>query len=196
MELKNFFAQDIQGNVIASPTVYVYEPDTTTAVQGLKSATGSDLGNPFIGSPLGHVQFAAPDGDYDMRVVGAGRDSTVRVRFIDAAGIRARLDEVLEVAEAAIPLPDQTSKAGCTLFTDGETAAWIAGYTKAQIDAGFYTKAQADALLGGRASADLSNVSQANARNKVGAGSMAYRNFTVSNTDPVGGANGDIHFKV
>lgn len=84
MELKNFFAQDLQGNVIPSPTVYLYQPGTTTLVTGLQNATGGALTNPFNGTANGQVTVAAPDGDYDMRVTGAGRDTTMRVRFIDS----------------------------------------------------------------------------------------------------------------
>lgn len=84
MELKNFFAQDLQGNVIPSPTVYMYQPGTTTLVTGLKDKDGNALINPFTGTTNGQVVVAAPDGDYDMRVTGAGRDTTMRVRFIDS----------------------------------------------------------------------------------------------------------------
>lgn len=84
MELKNFFAQDLQGNVIASPTVYLYQPGTMIAATGLKDKDGNALTNPFTGATNGQVAVAAPDGDYDLRVTGAGRDFTMRVRFIDS----------------------------------------------------------------------------------------------------------------
>lgn len=84
MELKNFFAQDLQGNVIPNPTVYVYQPGTTTLVTGLQDENGSARTNPFNGTANGKVTVAAPDGDYDIRVTGAGRDTTMRVRFIDS----------------------------------------------------------------------------------------------------------------
>jgi hypothetical protein len=84
MELKNFFAQDLSGNVIAIPTVYLYAPSTTTPATGLQDKNGAPLTNPFTGTANGFIQFAAPDGDYDLRVTGAGRDFTMRVRFLDA----------------------------------------------------------------------------------------------------------------
>jgi len=84
MELKNFFAQDLQGNVIVSPMVYLYQPGTTTLVAGIQDSNGSPLANPFTGSAGGQLQLAAPDGDYDLRVTGSGRDFTMRVRFIDS----------------------------------------------------------------------------------------------------------------
>lgn len=84
MELKTFFAQDLQGNVIANPTVYVYQPSTTTLATGLQDENGVARTNPFNGTANGKVTVAAPDGDYDIRVTGAGRDTTMRVRFIDS----------------------------------------------------------------------------------------------------------------
>ena len=84
MELKNFFPQDPQGNVIPGATVYLYLPGTTTLATGLKNADGTPLANPFTADVTGKAAVAAPDGDYDLRIVGAGRDSTMRVRFIDS----------------------------------------------------------------------------------------------------------------
>jgi hypothetical protein len=82
MELKTFFAQDLLGNVIPSPTAYLYLPGTTTLATGLQNETGGALTNPWTGNVNGKVTVAAPDGDYDLRVTGAGRDSTMRVRFL------------------------------------------------------------------------------------------------------------------
>ena len=85
MELKNFYPQDPQGNVIPGATVYLYLPGTTTLATGLQNETGGALTNPWTGSSItGKVTVAAPDGDYDLRMVGGGRDSTLRVRFIDS----------------------------------------------------------------------------------------------------------------
>lgn len=84
MELKTFFAQDLNGTVIPSPTVTVYQPGTTTLATGLQNASGGALTNPFTGGGNGQVVLAAPDGDYDIRVEGAGRTTTMRVRFIDS----------------------------------------------------------------------------------------------------------------
>lgn len=91
MELKTFFAQDLQGNVIASPTVYLYQPGTTIAVTGLKDKDGNAITNPFTGGPTGQIQFAVADGDYDLRIVSGGRDFTQRVRFIDSTAGSAQI---------------------------------------------------------------------------------------------------------
>lgn len=216
MELKNFTAQDAEGNVIAGAVAHLYLPGTDTPAAGLKDAQGAPLANPFVATSQGQLQFAAPDGVYDLHVTGAGRTTTMRVQFIDAAGIRDKMDEVLDALAATPVLPDQTGKAGGALMTDGEAPDWSPAYTKdevdarfstkdevgaefytkSQVDAGFYTKDQVNTIAGGRANADLGNVTQANARAKVGTGTMAYRNFTISTGDPAGGVNGDVHFKV
>lgn len=91
MELKTFFAQDLMGNVIPSPTVTVYQPGTTTLATGLQNASGAALTNPFTGGGNGQVTLAAPDGDYDIKVEGAGRTTTMRVRFIDSVAASADL---------------------------------------------------------------------------------------------------------
>lgn len=91
MELKNFFPQDVQGNVIPSATAYLYLPGTTTLATGLQDENGAALSNPWSGSITGKVTVAAPDGDYDFRVVGGGRDSTIRVRFIDSVAGSAEI---------------------------------------------------------------------------------------------------------
>jgi len=95
MELKTFFAQDLQGNAIQSPTVYIYTSGTTTPISGLQDAAGSALANPFTGGTDGKIVVAAPTGQYDLRVTGGGRDYTIPVQFIDLA-------ETLAAAEAAM----------------------------------------------------------------------------------------------
>lgn len=51
--------------------------------------------------------------------------------------------------------------------------------------------------LNGKAASDLSNVTQANARTKVGTGTMAYRDVTISTSDPSGSpANGTVWLQV
>lgn len=83
MELKTFFAQDSQGNAVASPTVHVYLPGTTTAATGLKDAAGAPITSPFTGEATGRVRFQAPNGVYDVRVVVTGHDYTQRMQFLD-----------------------------------------------------------------------------------------------------------------
>jgi len=113
MEIKNYFAQDDEGNVIPNPTVYLYVAGSSplTLATGLKDADGADLTNPFTGTVKGQIQLAAPDGDYDLRVVGGGRDFTMRVRFItDAATVLA--DAIAAKSAAETAAETATTKAG------------------------------------------------------------------------------------
>lgn len=81
MQFKTFIAQDEQGNAAPLPTAYVYQAETTTLITGLKDKGNNPLPNPFKGTPSGQIEFAAPPGDYDLRVVSPGRDVTISVQF-------------------------------------------------------------------------------------------------------------------
>lgn len=83
MELKHFFAQDIEGNVIPNATVYVYEAGTTTIASGLEDKDGNFLPVPFYANEDGLIQFAAPNGVYDLRVVSGLRDYVLQVQVFD-----------------------------------------------------------------------------------------------------------------
>lgn len=136
MELKSFFAQDVQGNVIPSPTVYLYQPGTTTAVDGLQDAAGGALTNPFTGSETGQIQVAAPGGDYDMRIVSGLRDYTMRVRFIDVTMV-ASAEAQVTAATAQAQLANEyagnaAGSAAQALAIYGNTAAQQAAVTAAQ----------------------------------------------------------------
>lgn len=91
MELKNFFALDDQGNTLPGATCYLYERGNETLVNGLQGANGLPLNNPFAADHQGLVQFAAPNGLYDLRVVKGNRDNRIRLQFND----------VVETSEAA-----------------------------------------------------------------------------------------------
>lgn len=106
MELKTFFAQDLSGNVIPSPTVDVYQPGTTTRVTGLQTATGAALSNPFTGTSTGQITLAAPDGTYDLAISGGGRAITMRVRFVDVDA-----DSVAAAAASALSASENASGA-------------------------------------------------------------------------------------
>ena len=101
MELKTFYAQDVNGNVIPSPTVYIYTKGTTTPIAGLEDENGDALANPFTGTADGLISVAAPDGEYDMRVTGSGRDTTLAVQFIDVTALAAAADASATAADAS-----------------------------------------------------------------------------------------------
>lgn len=92
MEVKNYFAQDTQGNVLGSAQVYLYLAGTMTLATGLQNINGAALANPFVSQPSGLVQFKADDGNYDLRVVKPGREFTIRIQCFDGVLFSAKVD--------------------------------------------------------------------------------------------------------
>jgi len=92
MEVKNYFATDTQGNVLGSAQVYLYLAGTTTLATGVQNISGAALANPFTSQSNGLVQFKAPDGDYDLRVVKPGREFTIRIQCFDGVVFSAKVD--------------------------------------------------------------------------------------------------------
>lgn len=103
MELKNYFAQDSQGNILGGATCYLYQPGSETLVTGIQDANGSPLANPFTAAQNGLIQFAAPNGRYDLRVVSGSRDYRIRVQCNDVAGnvLLADLSDTSDPAKGA-----------------------------------------------------------------------------------------------
>lgn len=102
MELKTLFAQDAQGNVIPRAVATLYRAGTNTLATGLKDKAGANLSNPFTGGERGEIAFAAPDGDYDLKLSTVGRDYTMRLRFVDAVDFVAARDDVLGARDGAV----------------------------------------------------------------------------------------------
>ena len=94
MELKNFFAVDVNGNVLAGATCYLYQRGTTILVAGLQDAEGDPLSNPFTTNSDGLAQFAAQNGEYDLYITSTIRQYTIPVKCID-------FSEQLDAAELA-----------------------------------------------------------------------------------------------
>lgn len=97
MELKNYFAQDTAGNIIPGASVYVYKAGTTTTVP-IFNAAGNPKDNPFVSDGNGQVQFMVANGLYDLRIVGDGRDSTIRIQALD---VQETVSAVSQSAEEA-----------------------------------------------------------------------------------------------
>lgn len=85
MELKSYFAQDSQGNIIPNANVYIYEAGTQALIQNLKDGNENELNNPFQANEDGLIQLYAPNGIYDMRVTSGIREYTLRVSFNDVS---------------------------------------------------------------------------------------------------------------
>ena len=95
MELKNYFAQDDEGNRLPGALCYLYHRGTENLVDGLLSPTGAKLANPFTTGDTGLAQFGAANGIYDLRVTGGNRDFRIPVQFNDVT------DSVVSAAAAA-----------------------------------------------------------------------------------------------
>lgn len=83
MEIKNYFAQDAQGNIMPSANCYLYLPGTTTLATGLVDGSGTPISNPFLASSVGQVEFGAPNGVYDLRIAQGARDFTIEIQCAD-----------------------------------------------------------------------------------------------------------------
>lgn len=101
MELKNFFAQDDQGNKLPGATCYLYRRGTENLVGSVFKANGLPLANPFTTDNDGLVQLAAPNGIYDLRVVTGGRDYRLHIQFNDVSETVAAAQTAADRAETA-----------------------------------------------------------------------------------------------
>ena len=103
MELKSFYAQDVQGNALPNATCHVYQPGTQILVTGLKDADNQPLANPFAANSIGLVQFRAPNGTYDVRISSTIKDTTLRnVYFFDPEDNGAAQVEYLPAGTGAV----------------------------------------------------------------------------------------------
>ena len=99
LELKNFFAQDEAGNILSEATCYLYERGSESLVDALQAANGLALDNPFVSDQKGLVQFAAPNGLYDLRVVKDSRDFRIRVQMNDVTETEAAAENAARALE-------------------------------------------------------------------------------------------------
>lgn len=101
MELKNFFVQDDQGNKLPGALCYLYLRGTESPAPGAVKANGVPLEMPFMASNDGLVQVAAPNGLYDLRATGGGRDYRLRLQFNDVSESLESAQVAAERAEVA-----------------------------------------------------------------------------------------------
>ena len=101
MELKNFFAQDDQGNKLPGATCYLYQRGTESVVSGLLKANGAPLSNPFTAGNDGLIQLAAANGLYDVRVVAGGRDYRIPLQFGDVTQMVFAAETAARQSESA-----------------------------------------------------------------------------------------------
>ncbi|MGP5351774.1 SGNH/GDSL hydrolase family protein [Pseudomonas helleri] len=108
MELKNFFIQDDQGNKLPGAQCYLYQRGTESPAIGAVKANGDPLSSPFAAGNDGLIQLAAPNGLYDLRVTGNGRDYRIRLQFNDVSesveSARAAALQAVDARDAALLL--------------------------------------------------------------------------------------------
>ncbi len=116
MELKNYFAQDDQGNRLPWATCYLYVRGTESLVTRVWSATSALLPNPFNANADGLIQFAAENGLYDLRVVQGNRDYRIHIQLNDvsedvaaAAASAATAGNARDAAQLAADVFDTTA---------------------------------------------------------------------------------------
>lgn len=106
MELKSYFAQNSSGNVIPGAVATLYLTGTMTLATGLQTKTGAPLSNPFMADSVGLIQFAAPDGVYDLSITSGLLSYTLTVQCLDVtdnlAAAADLVDDVDTAASAAI----------------------------------------------------------------------------------------------
>lgn len=83
MQLQNFYAQDVSGNIVPGAICSLFLPGTTTLATGLVDVNGVPLANPFSANSDGLVQFAAPNGKYDLKIEAGLIVSTLPITFAD-----------------------------------------------------------------------------------------------------------------
>ncbi|WP_417777086.1 hypothetical protein [Stutzerimonas xanthomarina] len=155
MELKNYFAQNAAGDVLPDAVAYLYEPGTTTLVAGLQNAAGQPIGNPVAADDKGLLQFAAPNGTYDLRVTAPGREYTLRIQCNDVTDSLAAAEAAAASAAASrIVAEDAAELAGLVAFfptrADAAAAIW-------DIPAGQVVRVLADETRSGRSTWYRSN---------------------------------------
>lgn len=101
MELKNFYAQDVNGNIVPGAACTVYLEDRVTLATGLQDAAGAALANPFTADVNGLAQFAAPNGKYYFRCVAGLLDSQIAVQFADPSAIYPLITQAQASANSA-----------------------------------------------------------------------------------------------
>lgn len=83
MQLQNFYAQDVNGNIVPGAVCTLFVGDSTTLATGLQDVNGAPLSNPFNANAIGLAQVAAPNGLYSLKIESGLIVSTLKVTFAD-----------------------------------------------------------------------------------------------------------------
>lgn len=94
VELKNYFIQDSYGNKLPYADGSLYLEGTTTLASGLVDANGDPLSNPVSSGSGGLIQFAAPNGRYDLLVQKGTVSYSIKVQCNDVTDTITAVEDV------------------------------------------------------------------------------------------------------
>ena len=100
MELKNHFTQDNYGNKLPDATGSIYLAGTNTLATGIVDASGNPMSNPTTSGPGALIQFAAPNGKYDLVVTKDDLSYSLRIQCNDVEDTTALIDDMRENTQA------------------------------------------------------------------------------------------------
>lgn len=116
MQLQNFYAQDVNGNIVPGAVCTLYLAGTMTLATGLQGADGLALSNPFTANGNGLASVAAPQGVYDLKMVSGFITSTIKIQFID-------VEQVVEDAANAAAAADSAQSSATSAAESAAAAA-------------------------------------------------------------------------
>lgn len=124
MQLLNFFAQDVNGNIVPGAACTIFLAGTSTLATGLLDAGGNPLSNPFTASAIGQVQFSAPQGFYDVQMASGLLSYKIQVQSIDATAVAAN---AIAAAESSSAASESSTSAALSAAAAAASAASTAG---------------------------------------------------------------------
>lgn len=180
MELKNYYAQDSQGNVQPGVVCHLYVVGTDTHATGLLNAKDGPLTNPFNSDGYGLIQFKAPNGVYDLRIVSTSRDYRIRVQCADLSDYvdlaKAEVDAARAQADAARAQADRAQQIADDFASSGGNGGTLK-------DTGVFSGREYG-VIGGATRDESNNINAAIAAcGKAGGGTVIIR--AVANNDPI-----------
>lgn len=136
MELKNYFTQDITGNIIPGAMCYLYTTNTTSLVNPIYDKNGTAMTNPVATDLTGRLQIKMPNGTYDLKVVAAGRSYTMTIQFNDVSESVAAATTAATASGTSATLSDASAVKAKASADKAELYALAAVYSTIQPTAG------------------------------------------------------------
>lgn len=133
MDVFSAYAQDAEGNVLPGAVATVYNRGTFILATDLTDIDGNPIPNPVTAGTDGLIQFSAPIGYYDVRVVAGNRSYTLPASIVD---VQLQLTQAAGYASAAASSASSAAASASAALTAGKvfatTSAGIAGTVNGQ----------------------------------------------------------------